>query len=261
MNSLDNQNILITGASSGIGRACAALFASERCNLILVGRRPEPLEETARQCRELGAASVAIETVDLEQPDDASALGARVLEMHGHVDVLVNNAGHSSKVRSIRYIDAQEWESVFRINIDAVFRLTQALIESMVARDAGTVITVSSMAALKPGLLGGVAYGAAKAASLNMMQGLTAELRDHGIRACTIIPSEVDTPILDNRPLPPDQAARDTLMQPEDVAQAIMLCARMPSRTLVEQIVLSPARSRDMSAELTVAAAPPGSSP
>jgi NADP-dependent 3-hydroxy acid dehydrogenase YdfG len=117
------------------------------------------------------------------------------------------------------------------------------------------------MAALKPGLLGGVAYGAAKAASLNMMQGLTAELRDHGIRACTIIPSEVDTPILDNRPLPPDQAARDTLMQPEDVAQAIMLCARMPSRTLVEQIVLSPARSRDMSAELTVAAAPPGSSP
>jgi len=257
MINLNDQNVLVTGASSGIGRACAVLFAAEQCRLILVGRRAAPLEETAELCRKAGAADVSIEIVDLEQADDASALGSRVLQSHGHVDVLVNNAGHSSKVRSFRYIDTQEWESVFRINIDAVYRLTQSLIGSMVARQSGTVITVSSMAALRPGLLGGVAYGAAKAASLNLMQGLSSELRDHGIRACTIVPSEVDTPILDNRPLPPDRAARDTLMQPEDIAEAILLCARMPTRTLVEQIVLSPTRNRDMSEELAVAAAPP----
>jgi NADP-dependent 3-hydroxy acid dehydrogenase YdfG len=123
----------------------------------------------------------------------------------------------------------------------------------MLKRGEGTVITVSSMAALTPGLIGGAPYSAAKAASFNMMRGLAAELRSQGIRATTILPAEVDTPILARRPLPPDQQARDTMMKPEDVAEAILLCATLPQRTMIEQIVLVPTKPRDMSADIETA--------
>jgi len=86
-------------------------------------------------------------------------------------------------------------------------------------------------------------------------------LRDKGIRATTVMPAEVDTPILDNRPLPPDAAARATMMQPEDVAAAILMCVTLPARTVVEEIVLSPTRTRDQSRDLEVSrnlGAPPG---
>ncbi len=86
-------------------------------------------------------------------------------------------------------------------------------------------------------------------------------LRDKGIRATTVMPAEVDTPILDNRPLPPDAAARATMMQPEDVAEAILMCVTLPERTVVEEIILSPTRTRDQSRDVEVArnlGAPPG---
>jgi len=86
-------------------------------------------------------------------------------------------------------------------------------------------------------------------------------LRDKGIRATTVMPAEVDTPILDNRPLPPDEAARATMMQPEDVAAAILMCVTLPARTVVEEIILSPTRTRDQSRDLEVSrnlGAPPG---
>jgi NADP-dependent 3-hydroxy acid dehydrogenase YdfG len=88
-------------------------------------------------------------------------------------------------------------------------------------------------------------------------------LRDKGIRATTVMPAEVDTPILDNRPLPPDAKARATMMLPEDVAQAILLCVTLPARTVVEEMVLSPTRTRDQSRDIEVArdlGAPPGAS-
>src|SRR5437773_11939412 len=104
----------------------------------------------------------------------------------------------------------------------------------MIARGGGTVVTVSSVAALRPGLIGGAPYGAAKAAVRNLVGHVHTVLRDKGIRATTVMPAEVDTPILNNRPLPPDAAARATMAQPEDVAAAIMLCVPLPERTIIE---------------------------
>ena len=131
-----------------------------------IARGAAPLAESAALARERGAASVDVRSVDLEDGDAAAALGAWALDRAGHVDVLVNNAGHSTRVRSLRYVDPQEFASVFRVNVEGVYRLTQSLLESMIARGAGTVITVASRAALNPNLLGGVPYGAAKAAEV-----------------------------------------------------------------------------------------------
>jgi NADP-dependent 3-hydroxy acid dehydrogenase YdfG len=150
-------------------------------------------------------------------------------------------------------VPQDEWDAVMNVNLTGVYALTQAVLPSMIARGGGTIITVSSLAALKPGLIGGAPYGAAKAGVRNLMGHVHTVLREKGIRATTIMPAEVDTPILDNRPLPPDAQARATMMQAEDVAQAIMLCVTLPARTVIEEMVMSPTILRDQSADLRTA--------
>jgi NADP-dependent 3-hydroxy acid dehydrogenase YdfG len=111
----------------------------------------------------------------------------------------------------------------------------------------------ADVAAPAPGLIGGAPYGAAKAGVLNLMGHVHAVLRDKGIRATTIMPAEVDTPILEKRPLPPDAKARATMMQPEDVASAVLLCVTLPKRTVIEEIIMSPTIPRDQSADIEAA--------
>ena len=156
-------------------------------------------------------------------------LGAWAEAEYGRVDILVNNAGYSSTVRSIRYVPVDEWSEVFTINVDAVYRLTQTLLQGMIDRGEGTIITVSSMAALNPGPLGGAPYSAAKAASLTIMKYINTELRNTGVRASTIVPAEVDTPLIDKRAVSPPAEERGTMMGPRDVAEAILLCATRAS--------------------------------
>ena len=246
MGVLDGKVSIITGAGTGIGKVASIMFAEAGSDLVIAGRRQAPLDEVAAEAREYGV-EVEVRPTDLEDGDAAAALGAWSLERFGKVDILVNNAGHSSRVRSLRYVGPEEWDSVFRVNVEGVYRLTQSVLENMIARNTGTVITVSSMAALNPGLMGGAPYSAAKAASLNMIRGMNTELTKYGVRACAIMPGEVDTPILENRPRPPDSDDRSTMMQAEDIAQAIFLCAAMPQRTIVEQVVMMPTKRRDVS--------------
>ncbi len=85
------------------------------------------------------------------------------------------------------------------------------------------------------------------------MREITAELSDQGIRACSILPAEVDTPILKNRPLVPGAQERSTMMQPEDVAAVVLMCATMPQRTLVREVVMQPTVRRDTSADIAAA--------
>ena len=243
---------IITGAGTGIGREAAKLFSAEGAKLVVVGRRIEPLQTLADEINAGGGEAVA-HSADLSQGDVAAAVADFTLEKFGRIDVLVNNAGHASKIRSVRWVQPDEWDSVFRINIEAVYRLTQACLTGMIERGEGTVITTSSMAALTPGIVGGAPYSAAKAASYNFMRGVNSELRGLGIRASTIIPGEVDTPILEGRPAPPDAGARATMMQPEDVAGAILFCATTPARTLIEEIVMTPTKPRNMEAEMKIA--------
>lgn len=252
MGRLENQVAIVTGAGSGIGRAAAEMLAGEGASVVVVGRRKEPLESIVAEIVDAGGTAAAY---PCDLMDGSLVAGVRdfTMEKFGRIDILVNNAGFSSKVRSIKYVQPDEWDAVFKINIEAVYRLTQACLPHMLERGSGTVIVTSSMSALKPGVLGGSPYSAAKAASQNFAHGLNSELRSEGIRATAIIPAEVDTPILEGRPSPPDDEARSTMMQPEDVAACILVAATMPHRTVVEEIVVAPTFPRDMSAEMEVA--------
>lgn len=260
MGALDGQIAIVTGGGSGIGRAAALLMAAEGAWLVIAGRRRPPLDTVVSEIQQAGGGAAA-RVCDVSKPAEARALAEWSLAQYGRVDVLVNNAGHSSQARNIRWVGQEEWDRVLAVNLTGVYALTQAVLPGMIERGGGTIVTVSSLAALRPGLIGGAPYGAAKAGVRNLMGHVHTVLREKGIRATTIMPAEVDTPILENRPLPPDAQARATMMQPEDVARAILLCVTLPPRTVIEEIVMSPTILRDQSADITVArdfGAPPG---
>ena len=260
MGVLDGQVAIMTGGGSGIGRSAALMLAAEGAQVVVAGRRKAPIEAVAVEIAGAGGRAVA-RVCDVAKPAEARALAEWTVAQHGRVDVLVNNAGHSSKARNVRWVGQEEWDGVLAVNLTGVYALTQAVLPGMIERGGGTIVTVSSLAALKPGLIGGAPYGAAKAGVRNLMGHVHTVLREKGIRATTIMPAEVDTPILDNRPLPPDARARATMMQAEDVARAILLCVTLPPRTVIEEIVMSPTILRDQSADIKVArdvGAPPG---
>ena len=252
MGKLDGKVALITGAGTGIGRSAALMFAQEGAELVIAGRRMEPLEQVVAEIAAAGGKASAKST-DMEDEASVMALAEYALEKHGRVDILVNNAGHSSKVRSARWISREEWDSVMAVNATGPAMLTKALLPAMLEAGEGTVILVSSMAALRGGLLGGIAYGPAKAAAKNYMDSLRSELRQKGIRATTIYPAEVDTPILNNRPLVPNAEARSTMMGPEDIAAGILLAATLPARTMIDDMTFTPTIQRDTTEDIAVA--------
>ena len=243
---------LITGAGTGIGRCTALMMAAAGAAVAIAGRRKEPLDAVVKEIEKAGGRAAA-RTCDVGKAAEAKALGAWAVQTFGRVDVLVNNAGHSSKIRSVRWADEEQWKSVIDTNVHGVWALTKAVLPNMLERKEGTIITISSIAGIRPGLIGGAPYGAAKAAQRNFMGSVLGELRNQGIRATTILPGEVDTPILDNRPLNPDAKARATMMMPEDIAETIMLVATLPQRAAVEEIVMSATFSRDTSKDIEVA--------
>jgi NADP-dependent 3-hydroxy acid dehydrogenase YdfG len=260
MGVLTGQVAIVTGGGSGIGESTARLLAAEGAQVVICGRRQAPVDGVARAIEKDGGLCAA-RAVDLEDASAAAAFAQWTLERFGRVDVLVNNAGHSSRARSIRWVGGAEWESVMAVNLTAVYVLTQAVLPGMLERGGGTIVTVGSLAALKPGLIGGAVYGAAKAAVRNLMGHVHNTLRNRGIRATIVMPAEVDTPILDKRPLNPDATARATMMQAEDVARAILLAVTLPPRTVIEEIVMSPTILRDQSQDIafaSMAGAPAG---
>ena len=170
--------------------------------------------------------------------------------MYGRIDVLVNNAGSSSRNRTTLTTTPEEAEDMARVNLLGPFSLCQAVIPSMLKRESGTIVNVSSLAAISPSRLGGSFYSAVKAGFLNFTRFLNVEFQNTGIRATCILPGEADTPTLDNRPTPPPLEARASMLRPEDVADAIVLAIASPQRASVEEIIVRPRHQRDFSAEL-----------
>jgi NADP-dependent 3-hydroxy acid dehydrogenase YdfG len=248
---LEGKVAIITGAGTGMGRSTAAQLAAEGASVVLVGRRGEVLDEVASAITADGGKAVT-RAADICSKNDVDALVTWVGESLGPVDILVNNAGSASKVLNVRWISQEEWNDVLDVNLNAVYLLTQAVLPDMLARKTGTIITVSSLAAVNPNLLGGAAYGAAKAAVRNFMTYLHNTFRNEGLRAVTILPGETATPILDNRARPPRQEEREAMVQPDDVARAIHLVATLPQRTVVQELVIAPTVQRDTSGDIEI---------
>ena len=250
--SLQNKICIITGGGSGIGRASAIQMASEGAVAVVVGRTASKVEAVRDEIAANGGAAQAY-GVDVGDEDGVRRMVAEILDARGAIDVLVNNAGHSSPRRMLLTTTAEDLRSVYESNLVGSVFCSQAVVPSMKKAGRGTIINVSSMAGVSASPLAGMSYSAAKAAVINFTAFLNAELRNTGIRASVVIPGEVDTPILDGRPVVPDAEARQTMVTAEDTAEAITLIARLPQRAAIPELIIRPTWLRDTSGEANIA--------
>ena len=252
MGLLDGKIALVTGAGTGIGRESAILLAREGAKVVLTGRRLDPLQEVAEVIVKAGGKAV-VRVLDVASRNAILETISWARSNIGSIDILVNNAGSASKVLNARFISEEEWNATLNVNLTAVFNLTQAVLEDMIAKKEGTVITVSSLAVVNPNLLGGAAYGAAKAGVKNFMTFLHNTYRNQGIRATTILPGETDTPIMDNRARPPSEGERAVMLNPHDVARAVLLCASLQKGAVIPELHICPTFMRDTSTDIEAA--------
>lgn len=247
---LDNKTCLITGAGSGIGRSTALRFASEGASVYLAGRTLSKVEAVCAEIVESGGTASAY-GVDVGDRDGVFSVVAEIERERGAVDVLVNNAGHSSPHRRLLSTPPDEIASVINSNLIGSIYCTQAVMPAMLERDSGTIINVSSLAGVTPGLLGGMIYSAVKSAVINFTGHLNEEFKSTNIRASVVIPGEIATPLLDKRPVPPSMEDRKTMAGPDDVAEAIALIAGLPESSSIPELVIRPSYQRDVSVDLT----------
>ena len=247
---MNGQVCIVTGAGSGIGEATALKLAAMGAVTVLVGRTEAKLESVRGRIAADGGAATII-AADVTDHEDIRRVADGTLEQHGRIDVLINNAGFSSRNRTTLTLTPEEADAVFRVNLIGPMFLTQAVLPTMVAAGTGTIVNVSSVAGKRASLLSGPIYGPAKAAILNFTEYLTQELANTGVRACAVSPGEVDTPIMELRPVVPTAEARATMLASEDVADAIVLAVASPQRSQISDIVVMPSQGRDYSGEIT----------
>lgn len=227
------RTIVITGASSGIGRATALAFAGPREALVLTARRGEALEELATECRGKGA-TVRAMPVDVTDADAVADIARRVVSEFGWLDVWVNNASVSSYGRT-EEMPAQMWRRVIEVNLFGAYHGVRAALPWMREQGTGVLINVSSVLGKTPSPYQS-AYVASKYALRALTESVRQEVTDAGdIAVCSVLPGVIDTPLFrsaanvsGHRVVPPGPP-----INPRRVAAAIVRCARRPRREVV----------------------------
>lgn len=233
----------VTGAGSGIGRACAIAFAKAGARVALTGRRRDALEETAALIAKDGHAALVV-PADVADAEAVKAAHAAVVAGLGEVAVLVSCAGGNMKKRHWGQLDPADMSWVVDLDLKAMFYLTLAVLPGMRARREGRIIQIASQAGATRQTVAGPTYSAAKTGVVAMSANLNAEEGIHGIRSICISPGEVVTPILKTRPVPPTEEELALMLQPEDVAETALFAASLPPRACLAEILLLPTDDR-----------------
>ena len=233
------KSAVITGAGSGVGRAIALQLSLQGWNVALVGRSTESLHETAR----LAGAPVEnflIAPCDLGDASAVAEMGKQVRARFTEIELLVNAAGTNAPRRLLNVLSLQDYHSMIATNLNGAYYCVQEFLPQMRDRKSGTIINIISDAGKQASPKAGPAYVMSKFGLAGLTQSINAEERANGIRACGIFPGDIDTPLLNKRPQPPDAAARAKMLQAEDVAQCAMFCINLPAHAIVEEILVRP---------------------
>ncbi|MCS7089950.1 MAG: SDR family oxidoreductase [Verrucomicrobiota bacterium] len=230
---------VVTGASSGVGRAVALALATRHWRVALVGRNRKGLEETVAQAGP-HATRFRIEICDIQDAAAVARMADSVLRDWNEVDLLVNAAGTNVPERALSVLSLEDYRTILATNLDGAFHCVRAFLPAMRRQRRGTIVNIVSDAGKLASAKAGAAYVASKFGLAGLTQSINVEERANGIRACAIFPGDINTPLLDKRPNPPPPEARARMLHPEDVAACVLFCAEQPEHVIIEEILVRP---------------------
>jgi NAD(P)-dependent dehydrogenase (short-subunit alcohol dehydrogenase family) len=233
------KNAVVTGAGSGVGQAVALSLARQGWRVALLGRRAEALAETVKLAGEHGKQMLTI-PCDIGDADAVAKMGARVVQEFGSVEVLVNAAGTNAPKRALEVLSLDDYRGMMDANLNGAYYCVQAFLPGMRTQGSGTIVNVVSDAGKQASPKAGPAYVMSKFGMAGLTQSINAEERGRGVRACAIFPGDIDTPLLNKRPVVPDAEARARMMLPQDIADCVLLCINLPSRVVIEEMLVRP---------------------
>jgi 3-hydroxy acid dehydrogenase/malonic semialdehyde reductase len=241
---MKNSIAVITGASSGIGLACADVFAQSGANLVLWARRADRLAEIAERLRTAHGIQVTTQVVDVRDRDAVAAAVAALPAEAQAPDVLINNAGLSRGLEPLHEGLHSDWEEMIDTNIKGLLYVTRQFLPSMVARGRGTVINIASIAG-RQAYRGGNVYSATKAAVKMLSDSLQIDVNGTGVRVCNIDPGLVETEFSDVRFHGDTQRAATVYKgyQPltgHDIAECALFAASRPQHVSIQDILITP---------------------
>lgn len=236
--SLAGRVVLITGGATGIGLGIAQAFVDAGAKVAIGSRRESVVRDAVGQ---LGGAERCLGLpLDVTCRKSVADFIAAAESALGPTEILINAAGVNIKTRSMAEMQPEQWDDVLAINATGAYNMIHAVLPAMRSRRSGLIVNISSVAGKRAIALGGVAYSASKFAMTALGTCVANEVASEGIRVTNIYPGEVDTPILDHRPVPVTQEQRDKILKPSDVGQVIVDLARLPARVHIPELVIKP---------------------
>ena len=223
---------LITGASAGIGKACAMALAEEGACLVLTARRQERLVELAAAVKQAGGQAVWVAGDARDEKTAIRAVNAAI-ESFGRLDILINNAG-AGNYKNLVDTSSEEYDELMDTNVRSTFLFSRHAVGGMIQQRSGTILMISSMAGIY-GFAGEAVYCATKFAQVGFAQALDKELRPHGIKVGVICPGGVKTEFALGKGRTEERVASSGMLEPEDVAGAVLLaCTQGPRSRIIE---------------------------
>ena len=241
MKSLARSSAIITGASSGIGRATAIALAQRGTRLALLGRSSEELEKVVKESLDAGSAEAFGQSVDVQDETDVSAFVASALEKFSSIDVLINSAGMSINGEVDGYKTAS-WRAVINTNLTGTFLTCRAVLPAMKQQGGGQIINIASGAGHN-GIKEMSAYCASKFGVIGFTESLALEVRNHNIRVSTLSPGSVSTSFSRRaRGLPQGtgESQESYAMTADEVASVIIAMLEQPDQAWMSEVILRP---------------------
>lgn len=240
--SLKGKVAWITGGGSGIGLAGAMELAKAGAQVVISGRNAATNASALKRVQAEGSAEVL--QLEISDRKAVAEAAADILKRHGRIDILINSAGTNLGKRNWNNVAVEGWDEVVAINLSGLFYCCHAVLPAMRAQQGGLIVNVSSWAGRYASTLTGPAYNATKRAVIALTESINIEECGHGIRATSVLPGEVATPIMEKRPVPPAKEDREKMLQPEDLGQTLLFLASLPPRACVNELIISPTWNR-----------------
>jgi serine 3-dehydrogenase len=231
--SLRDQVVVVAGASSGMGRETAILFAREGAKVMASARRVDRL-------RELEPYGISVHVADATDPAAMEGLAQAALKEYGRIDILVYATGTNIPDRALTRLTTELWDMMVGVNLNGAYYATRAVLPSMREQKSGSIYYISSKSAVIPDE-SGASYQAAKRGLAGLAQAIRVEEKDNGIRTCVVCPGLTDTEIILKRPVKTPAETMAKALQAEDVAELVVALARLPARAWVPEVQLFPA--------------------